>query len=368
MQRYLNTITQGDSYEVLKDLPENSVDAVVTDPPYGLSKEPDIVEVLTHWLDDQEYKHLSKGFMGKDWDSFVPSPSLWREVYRVLKPGGHVLCFAGTRTQDIMTIALRLAGFEIRDVIEWLYLTGFPKNMDVSKQFDKLAGAEQEIIGVKYKRNGTNGTNNEIFRQAPRETTYITAPVTELARKWYGWGTALKPAHEPIILARKPLEKTVCQTVEKYGTGALNIDGCLVGEARFPANCVTTGGDQWYSEYFNVTAKEISKKASKADRNSDWRGNVIDLPVKQAGSLKMRTDGSLDGYITTNRNTHPTVKPTGLMAWLCRLITPPGGLVLDPFAGSGSTAVAAIREGFNFIAIERESDYVEIAKSRTTAA
>lgn len=329
MPGYLNEITQGDSYEVLKALPDASVDAVVTDPPYGLSKEPDIAEVLTHWLNDQEYKHPSKGFMGKDWDSFVPSPALWREVYRVLKPGGHVLCFAGTRTQDLMTIALRLAGFEIRDVLEWLYLTGFPKSLDVGKAFDKAAGVEPEIIGVKYSRNGTNGTNNEKFKQAPRETTYITAPVTELAQKWYGWGTALKPAHEPIILVRKPIDKTVCHTIEQHGTGAINIDGCLTDLARFPANVVTTGGDQWYSEYFNVTAKDISKKASKADRNADHQGNVIDLPVKQAGSLKMRTNGSLDGHITTNRNTHPTVKPTGLMAWLIRLITPPGGTVLD---------------------------------------
>lgn len=228
MQKYVNTITEGDSYKVLMDLPDNSVDSVVTDPPYGLSKEPDIKEVLAHWLTDQEYTHPGKGFMGKEWDSFVPSPLLWKEVYRVLKPGGHILCFAGTRTQDLMMISLRIAGFEIRDVVEWLYLSGFPKSMDVGKQFDKKAGAEREVIGYKSAGLGTGKTFafNEDNPQASK-VVKITAPASDLAKKWTGWGTALKPAHEPIIVARKPLEKTVCHSIEAYGTGAINLDPCL---------------------------------------------------------------------------------------------------------------------------------------------
>ena len=368
-----NVIILGDCLDVLRELPDNSIDSVVTDPPYGLSKEPDIEEVLTKWMAGEDYTHRGGGFMGKTWDSFVPGPSIWREVYRVLKPGGHALVFAGTRTQDLMTISLRLAGFEIRDCIAYLYFSGFPKSLDVSKAFDKRAGVEREVI---------------------------SDPATPLAKKWNGWGTALKPAHEPIIMARKPLVGTVAENVERWGTGALNIDGCrlntlprktgtkptsdgptgtgntLVGSSknrqaeydmlnkgRFPANCVTTEPDAFFSKYFNITPPELSKKASKKDRNSDWRGEEITLEIRPAGGLKGRADGSL-GKQTFNRNTHPTVKPTDLMAWLVRLVTPPGGIVLDPFAGSGSTLVAAKREGFQYIGIEREAEYVEIAKAR----
>ena len=344
-----NVIIHGDCIEKLRELPDNSIDSCVTDPPYGLSREPDIVEVLTKWLDGEDYHHRGGGFMGKSWDSFVPGPSIWREVYRVLKPGAHVLCFAGTRTQDLMTISLRLAGFEIRDVIEWLYFSGFPKSMDVGKQFDKRKG------GVPF-----------------------VAPAPDPAKKWDGWGTALKPAHEPIILARKPLGGTVADNVERWGTGAINIDGCrtpttkedieiqrkrtggVMGaeinneiygkgytrtpagneKGRFPANCITLEPDAFFSKYFNVTPPELSKKASKRDRLSTWDG----------------------GQVEANR--HPTVKPTELMAWLVRLVTPPGGTVLDPFAGSGSTLVAAKREGFSYVGIEREEEYVEIAKAR----
>src|SRR5690606_31937977 len=225
----MKMIYHGDCLEVLKSLPDNSIDSCVTDPPYGLSREPDIREVLTKWLAGEDYTHRGGGFMGKTWDSFVPGPSIWREVYRVLKPGAHLLCFAGTRTQDLMTISLRMAGFEIRDVIEWLYFSGFPKSMDVGKAFDKRAGVEREVIGKgnaglakgESRRNGSH-------KVGYREEYYITAPATPLAKKWDGWGTALKPAHEPIILARKPLVGTVAHNVERWGTGALNIDGCRI--------------------------------------------------------------------------------------------------------------------------------------------
>jgi len=444
-------------------LPDHSVDSVVTDPPYGLSQESDIREVLEKWLAGEDYTHRGGGFMGKTWDSFVPGPAIWREVYRVLKPGGHALVFAGTRTQDLMTVSLRLAGFEIRDVIEWLYFSGFPKSMDVGKAFDKKNGsalafreeakrfaaylkecreakglskseidrmlglntsyswwegrkkgiqppskenylrlkpildlddrfdefierieAEREKIGERSYRvteNSTWGQEVNGGRFKIGEHTYdITAPATDLAKKWDGWGTALKPAHEPIIVARKPLIGTVADNVERFGTGAINIGGCRIGDdeiethggggvtgnaynwsktnrqqrntvhkGRFPANIVTTEPDAFWSKYCDVTAKtgnvtpkHLSKKASKRDRNSDWRGEEIGA---------------------TNR--HPTVKPTDLMAWLVRLVTPPGGIVLDPFAGSGSTLVAARREGFGFIGIEREAEYIEIAEART---
>ena len=375
-----------DCLEGMKKIPDNSIDSCVTDPPYGLSKEPDIREVLKKWLNNEPYDHKHAGFMGKTWDSFVPHPDIWREVYRVLKPGAHALVFAGTRTQDLMTISLRLAGFEVRDVIEWLYFSGFPKSLDVGKAFDRRAGAVREVIGKslsgRRKESTWNpeGKNSGVFR--PNNDGYeITAPATDLAKKWDGWGTALKPAHEPIVMVRKPLDGTVADNVEKYGTGAINIDGCRIDysdeqdrnqnteglsrflstsggwkntsingvipsgksiKGRFPANIVTTEPDAFWSKYCNVTPPELSKKASKRDRNSDWRGEEI----------------------TFNRNTHPTCKPTDLMAWLVRLATPPGGIVLDPFAGSGSTLVAAKREGFNFIGFELEKEYVEIAEAR----
>jgi DNA modification methylase len=371
------TILKGDCLDRLKELPDNSVDSVVTDPPYGLSKEPDIVEVLTKWINGEPYDHGHGGFMGKTWDSFVPHPDIWREVYRVLKPGGHALVFAGTRTQDLMTTALRLAGFEVRDVIEWLYFSGFPKSMDVSKAFDKREGIWRGRAGKAVSSNGSMSSPN--YERTPKGEA-----ATELAKKWDGWGTALKPAHEPIIVVRKPLidadtgrKMTVVDCVEKYGTGAINIDASRIGDGedrasggkslegsiwgtegapsreqrptggRFPANAITTDADAFFSKYFNVaqtniSPAELSKKASKRDRNSGWQGDELAL-----------------------RNTHPTVKPTELMAWLVRLVTPPGGIVLDPFAGSGSTLVAAKREGFGFIGIEREPEYVEIIEART---
>ncbi len=373
----VNQIIHGDCLQVLRTFPSNVVDSVVTDPPYGLSREPDIREVLEKWLAGEDYTHRGGGFMGKTWDSFVPGPSIWREVYRVLKPGGHALVFAGTRTQDLMTVSLRMAGFEIRDVIEWLYFNGFPKSLDVSKAIDKKLGAKREVVAIKKKTQSYGYEGNNVYggdknRGGIQE---ITAPATDLAKKWDGWGTALKPAHEPIILARKPLDGTVADNVERFGTGAINIDRCRVGDeerinqpaankpggnalmmsvegmpqnaearlavGRFPANCVTTEPDTFFSPYFNVTPEHLCKKTNKRDRNSDWRGEEI-------GAV----------------NRHPTVKPTDLMAWLVRLITPPGGIVLDPFAGSGSTCVAVRREGFFFIGIEQELEYVEIARKR----
>src|SRR5699024_4021299 len=296
-------IINGDCLNVLKTMEDNSVDSVVTDPPYGLSKEPDINEVLSKWLAGEEYDHGHGGFMGKSWDSFVPHPDIWAEVHRVLKPGGHALIFAGTRTQDLMTISLRLAGFEVRDVIEWLYFSGFPKSHNVSKAFDRRAGAKREVVG-EYKRpdggmRDFSKSYEGIWSSEGSQDRTVTAPATELARKYDGWGTALKPAHEPIIVVRKPLidadtgrKLSVADCVEKYGTGAINIDASRlafgddenldelaartggvgktkfandvltsdmprkgykpVEQGRFPANCITIDSDEFYSKYFNV--------------------------------------------------------------------------------------------------------------------
>src|SRR5690625_4844332 len=235
--KHIEFLFHGESTEVLKSLEDNSIDSVVCDPPYGLSKEPDISKVISEWVNgDDSFVPDGKGFMSKEWDGFVPPPSLWKEVHRVLKPGGHALIFAGTRTQDLMTISLRLAGFEVRDVIEWLYFSGFPKSHNVSKAFDRRAGAEREKVG-EYTISGTVDIQGGNYNsgKTTTKTLDITAPATDLARKWDGWGTALKPAHEPIIVVRKPLidadtgrKLTVADCVEKYGTGAINIDASRI--------------------------------------------------------------------------------------------------------------------------------------------
>ena len=389
------TLHHGDCLEVLRSLPDCSVDSVVTDPPYGLS------------------------FMGKRWDYDVPSVEVWAECLRVLKPGGHLLAFAGTRTQHRMAVRIEDAGFEIRDMIAWVYGSGFPKSLDVSKAIDKMDAAqeqqarryrftewvrstgitskqideatqtnmgghyttaasqpaimtrehleacrhllgdipewvereadirsvesknfaEREVVGYEEMvdttkvRMGFAGSryNNE---ESTNRIVSITAPATPEAKQWQGWGTALKPALEPITVARKLLIGTVAENVLQHGTGAINVDGGRVGE-RWPANFIHDGSEE-ATDLLGASARFFyCAKASKADRGE---------------------------------NHHPTVKPTDLMRYLCRLVTPPSGIVLDPFMGSGSTGKAAMLEGFAFVGIEREAEYIDIAKARIQSA
>lgn len=375
-------------------LADNSIDAVVTDPPYGLSKEPDMMEVMKHWMNGDDYVHTGGGFMGKSWDSFVPGPSIWKEVFRVLKPGGHLLAFFGSRTYDLGTLAIRLAGFEIRDQIMWVYGSGFPKSLDVSKAIDKAAGAEREILG---RAKGAGSKDLDSFGNGHNSEYDLTAPATEEAKQWAGWGTALKPAHEPICVARKPLSGTVAENVLMHSTGALNIDGCRVPtdeeikggsggllshqrdntdypqndwqpseQGRWPANFVHDGlnAEEW-SRFFYCA------KASKADRDDGVSlavTSAAEMVDRDADSSGMNSPRAGAGRTSGARNDHPTVKPTALMQWLVRLVTPPGGTVLDPFTGSGSTGKACMLEGFEFIGFEMDPHYCEIAEQRIAKA
>ena len=471
------TLHLGDCLTILPTLEANSVDSIVTDPPYGLSKEPDIVEVLTHWLAGDDYKHTGGGFMGKSWDSFVPGPAIWKECYRVLKPGGYLLSFASTRTFDLMAIALRLAGFEQHPFLAWVFGSGFPKASNLGKMLDKMAGAEREVIQTIRKTPSAASENmNEGWTRPWAEnhpkTMDITAPATPEAEQWDGWfygKQSLKPAMEPILMFQKPAQKglNMAQNVLTWGTGAVNVDGCRVGtngdnygrsaarkdgtvnkgeyftgtvcgvhghdiadyanpQGRWPANVILSYPEDEYDEAGNLlpnpgrdevvgmfpeTTSGSRKgpnpnatnaladayaggwkqtggacegstgsaarffycaKASKRDRDEGCEG----LEAREAASTsnggkpgKVMTVGaaSLNGTPKSpppSRNFHPCVKPTSLMRYLVRLVTPPGGTVLDPFMGSGSTGKGAMLEGFNFIGVEMEAEYLEIARRR----
>lgn len=473
-------------------LPDNSVDAIVCDPPYGIR------------------------MMGAKWDYDVPGVDIWVECLRVLKPGGHLLAFAGTRTQHRMAVRIEDAGFEIRDMIAWVYGSGFPKSTDVSKQIDSRGGksvawfgpwfrkwredrgitqkqiaalflsksgrltgcvanwelglnmptpdqfnlirdtfglpfesidkAEREILSRVTKARSTSGAS--ALPTMGGETLYqswdITSPATDSARQWQGWGTALKPALEPITVARKPLEKkTVAENVLAYGAGVINIDACRVEGrerteyglsnatrtagntygtpspganfdstvGRYPANLIHDGSDEVVAmfpdsagsggsvpnvkisgygdgavgtgsaEYLGGERTKVDcgtgsaarffycAKASKKDRNEglDHLPSVTRQTVATSG-LSKHSDGSARNMAPEGKNPHPTVKPTELMRYLCRLVTPPGGLIVDPFAGSGSTGKAAILEGFQFVGFELDPQYSAIANARLEAA
>ena len=413
----MTELIHGDCLEVLRAMPDCSVDAVVTDPPYGLS------------------------FMGKKWDYDVPSVDVWAECLRVLKPGGHLLAFAGTRTQHRMAVRIEDAGFEIRDMIAWVYGSGFPKSLDVSKAIDKNNGevgrllrftewmrttgltskqideatetnmgghyltaksqpaiptrrlwsklrplcgqvpdwvdelverieAEREVVGTKTAGMGSGNTfgmlQSEGDNANANKTLDITAPSTDAAKQWQGWGTALKPALEPITVARKPLIGTVAENVLQHGTGAINVDGGRVEGGRWPANFIHDGSEEVTDLLKDSARFFYCAKTSKRDRDEGCEGmELVTHQSGMGGAMPIDDDGNArDRFKAQSRNHHPTVKPTDLMRYLCRLVTPLNGIVLDPFMGSGSTGKAAALEGFSFIGIEREAEYVTIAQAR----
>lgn len=406
-------ILHGDCVEKLKALEDNSVDAIVTDPPYGLK------------------------FMGKNWDYDVPSISMWVEALRVLKPGGHLLAFGGTRTYHRLVVNIEDAGFEIRDQVMWLYGSGFPKSHNIGKAIDKANGVDPEVIG-----KGRSGKSSRAY-QSEEKTTAGEYRQTKSTNKWSGLGTALKPANEPICLARKPLDKglTIAENVLKYGTGALNIDTSRVAtdwendptkrgwqgrnlssksnvsfvdhnkqlsqpntQGRWPANVLLDeqaafdldeqsgeskgsgkrstkkqnsmgfhGGETTYDDFSYPDSGGASRffyvaKASKSERNAGLEGMPEKVLATSTGQTRPNKPARLgaDPHAVQApvANHHPTVKPIKLMEYLIKLVTPKGGTVLDPFAGSGSTCVAAKRLGFKFIGIEREKEYVAIAEKR----
>ena len=455
-------LLNGDCLNALRSMSENSVHAVVCDPPYEL------------------------GFMGKAWDGtgIAFDPATWREVFRVLSPGGYLLAFGGTRTYHRIGVAIEDAGFEIRDSLIWQYGSGFPKSLDVSKAIDKAVGAEREVVGVRQltgygKANAANG------QQARNTTEFIQTsdvPASDAAKAWKGWGSALKPAFEPVVVARKPLAKglTVAGNVLRHGTGALNIDGCRVAASpadfaklaagveairarggvmenswknssdlsganpanplgRWPANVILThapgcgdacapgcpvaaldaqsgilpvsrgGGNGYACSIFGTDTQKTRAKgvvgfgdtggasrfftvteygeddlpgaepgappffyASKASR-SEREAGCGDLPARSGAEAVEREQDSAGTQspragagrtANTVHNHHPTVKPVAVMRWLVKLVTPPGGVVLDPFMGSGTTGVASVKEGFSFIGVEREPEYITIAEAR----
>lgn len=425
-------ILHGNNLDLLRTLPDCSVDSIVTDPPYEL------------------------GFMGKKWDStgIAYSVELWSECLRVLKHGGHLLAFSGSRTYHRMVVAIEDAGFEIRDQIMWVYGSGFPKSLDVSKAIDKQAGAERQVIGftrgvgVSPEDNLHGGINRgAVGVKQVGINVPITTPATDGAQQWSGWGTALKPAHEPIVMARKPLgEKTVAENVLRHGTGAINIEASRIASTdgfekawdkpistnisakggkyisegaqhtvdisankpsgRFPANFIHDGSDEVLALF--PDSKGMSTQKSSANiqiygGNSFNESSTVFPEIRvgfddsgsaarffycaKAGkaernagleALQDNLGGSLAGGNDTRKgdrpqmqptkNFHPTVKPVALMRYLVRMVTPPEGTVLDPFTGSGTTLVAAVLEGFNSIGMEMTADYLPIIEGRVAWA
>lgn len=414
------TLYHGDNRDVLRQLPDSSIDSVVTDPPYAL------VSIVKRFGGANAkppkdygpgnglaaYARAARGFMGKQWDTgeVAFSEEFWAEVLRVLKPGGHVAAFGASRGYHRMACAIEDAGFEIRDSLMWIYGTGFPKSHDVSKGIDKAAGVEFEASpasGVGFMGpdgpGGYNITKNRLTR---------IGEMSDAARQWEGWGTALKPAFEPIVLARKPLsEGTVAANVLRWGTGALNIDGCRIeapgvdlgrnnnarkqedgtsyvvqktamridnsgGLGRWPANVVHDGSDEVIAAFPN-TAPAKAGNRGVTGRHDPGQGAEHNRMKEYSASVRGHFDngGSAARFFYSAKaskadragSKHPTVKPISLMEWLATLITPPGGTVLDPFAGSGTTGAAARNKGFACILIEREAEYVEDIRRRLSA-
>jgi len=412
-------LIHGDSLKVLKKATSNSIDTIITDPPYGLS------------------------FMGKKWDYDVPSVELWTECLRVLKPGGTMLCFAGSRTQHRMAVNVEDAGFDIKDTIMWLYGSGFPKATDISKQLDK--GVERKVVAIEDTRSRFDGCSRNSSGQGERTVVdfgsqegkvAITEPATPEAKLWNGWKShGLKPAYEPILVAVKPNEGTYAANALKHGVSGLNIDGARIGTdtmkfqkasslgndlnmeggkaqkdykgtdttGRFPANIILDEeagnmldeqsgdvGGKWGKQGKTEKKQRQSQvpqsneqqlldnekfigdkggasrffycaKASKAERNAGCEG------LEEKSNMRVNAPRNNEEAKTATKmgNAHPTVKPLKLMEYLCTLTkTPTGGVVLDPFMGSGTTGLACKNTGRDFIGIEREAEYIEIARAR----
>jgi len=338
------TLICGDCVEVLSGMAENSVDAIVTDPPYGI------------------------GFMGKDWDCAVPGKEWADQCLRVLKPGGHIVSFAATRTVHRLGVVLEDSGFEIRDMISWLQWQGFPKSKNISLSIDKGEGHPNRGRAMPT-ASSYQACDSDMENKLTSNPVDPYKPKSDEAKQWSGWGTALKPSQEPAILARKPLEGTVAENVLKWGAGGLNVDGCRIayGDAAWPGGQEergeASGLGRWPANIYHCP------KPSRGERE-DGCG---DLPAGAARSSMVSSNGQgdqrLDGKpFPIRSNFHPTVKPVGLMRWLVRLVTPPGGVVVDTFLGSGTTCVAAEKEGLKSIGIEFSPEYAGICKARITGA
>ena len=375
-------IINADCLEHMRTMPDNSVDAVITDPPYGLA------------------------FMGANWDHNVPNAAYWSECLRVAKPGAHLLCFGGTRTFHRMACAIEDAGWEIRDCIMWVYGSGFPKSMDVAKTIDKASGYVGEVIGERTVDVGMQGGHMHAGRKQQQQQQQVRSLSPE-AKEWEGWGTCLKPAWEPIIVARKPLDGTVVHNVLTWGVGALNIDACRVSieqgddvfaknphtrskgkdsgiygkydamksdwsgeKGRFPANLVHDGSQMvldLFPETQRADGHTIRRNATHDNVYCGYSGK------QPTGTMHRDSGGSAARFFYCAKaskkdrgegNTHPTVKPTALMEWLVKMVTREGQTVLDPFMGSGSTLVACKRLDRDCVGIERESEYCDIAQRR----
>ena len=353
-------IINGNNIEELKKFDDNYFDSIVTDPPYEI------------------------GFMGKSWDAsgIANNPEMWSECLRVLKPGGYLLSFSATRTYHRMAVAIEDSGFEIRDMIEWVYGSGFPKSLNIGKAVDKLQGNERKIVGEKDINaiKALQKFKEQDGRTIKTDFSNIDIGITKGTSEWEGWGTALKPAHEPICMARKPLsEKTVAENVLKYGTGGINIDESRVGTekithtGRFPANLIHDNSEE-VRECFPETHAPGNKTQHKGENQFG------------VGNSDKRDDGGFSGFTDSGNasrffksiiyqakasksergvgNIHPTVKPVALMEYLIKMVTPTNGIVLDPFMGSGSTGVACVLNDFEFVGIDLDKDYCEIARAR----
>lgn len=416
------SLHRGDCIEVMRGMPDSSVDSICTDPPYGLK------------------------FLSANWDYDVPGVDAWREMLRVLKPGGHLIAFSGARTYHRMVVNIEDAGFEIRDQLMWLYGQGMPKSHDVSKAFDKTAGADRVVTGVK----GRSGSVRNCMAGDFAGGEYMaTEPSTDAAKQWAGWGSALKPAHEPIVLARKPFSGTIVSNVRTHGTGAINIDACrialtgasdseaftnnhlvterlpeshrdrplglhnggwkqvvgpaVVPEGRWPANVLTDGSEEVLQAFqFSAGQRGDLKNHTKlrVSPNGIFRAQkaALDHPARieveksaarfffcSKASKTDREEGlhgfdasresEEDTFAIKRKNHHATVKPTDVCRWLLRLVTPPKGVTLDPYCGSGSFGKAAMAEGFSFIGIDLDEDnegnslgYIDIARARIAHA